>query len=117
MWVCSHFINTHVPSLMATPGLLREGRPSLPSYSRSLPPPYLPSSPTGPSSSSVPAASASDPTPYFVVGTAFVRAEESEPSKGRLLVLQVSGGWQGGGGLVVQVCRWRRKGSEENEPS
>ena len=81
-------------------------------------PPYLPSCLTGPSSSSsAPAAATSDPTPYFVVGTAFVRAEESEPSKGRLVVLLVWGGWLGGGGLVVQVCRWRRKGSEENEPS
>jgi len=29
-----------------------------------------------------------DPTPYYVVGTAFVAAAESEPTKGRLLVLR-----------------------------
>ena len=85
-------------------------------------PPYLPSCLTGPSSSSAPAAAAaaSDPTPYFVVGTAFVRAEESEPSKGRLLVLQVSGGWQGVGGTGsagMQVEEKGGEGSEENEPS
>ena len=84
-------------------------------------PPYLPSCLTGPSSSSsAPAAATSDPTPYFVVGTAFVRAEESEPSKGRLLVLQVSGGWQGVGGTGsagMQVEEKGGEGSEENEPS
>lgn len=33
---------------------------------------------------------ADDPTAYYILGTAYAYAEEPEPSKGRILVLQVT---------------------------